>query len=239
MSLCDPMDYIVHGILQARILEWVAFPFSRGSSQPRDQTQVSNIASGFFTSWVTREAPQTDIKAWGPGPLAWGCWQNSASCNCRAGIPTFLLAVSQGHSQQPEAAAASCPGALSSTGQFVSSGPKDNLSSTSHLSYLWTLTPASSFKELRGSPVVQWLRIHPPAQGTWVQSLVWEEPTGCRAAKSESHRYRSPHSTEPTLCTRRSHRSQKPHTSAREKPPLTTTRERPFAATKAQHSQNW
>ena len=40
------MDYIVHGILQARILEWVAFPFSRESFQPRDQTQVSHIASG-------------------------------------------------------------------------------------------------------------------------------------------------------------------------------------------------
>ena len=35
-TLCDPMDYTVHGILQARILEWVAFPFSRGSSQPRN-----------------------------------------------------------------------------------------------------------------------------------------------------------------------------------------------------------
>ena len=44
------MDYILHGILQARILEWVAFPFSRGSSQPRDQTQVSHITDGFFTS---------------------------------------------------------------------------------------------------------------------------------------------------------------------------------------------
>ena len=42
--------YIVFGILQARILEWVAFPFSRGSSQPRDQTQVSHAAGGFFTS---------------------------------------------------------------------------------------------------------------------------------------------------------------------------------------------
>ena len=42
-TLCDPIDYTVHGILQARILEWVAFPFSRGSSQPRDQTQVSCI----------------------------------------------------------------------------------------------------------------------------------------------------------------------------------------------------
>ena len=47
---------LVHGILQARILEWVAFPFSRGSSQPRDWTQVSHIAVGFFTSWATREA---------------------------------------------------------------------------------------------------------------------------------------------------------------------------------------
>ena len=46
---CDPMDYTVHGILQARILEWVAFPFSRGSSQSRGTTQVSHIAAGFFT----------------------------------------------------------------------------------------------------------------------------------------------------------------------------------------------
>ena len=43
LQLCDPMDYKVHGILPARILEWVAIPFSRGSSQPRDQTQVSCI----------------------------------------------------------------------------------------------------------------------------------------------------------------------------------------------------
>ena len=57
-TLCDPMDYTVHGILQARILEWVAFPFSRRSIQPRDQTQVSHIAGGFFTSWATREAQQ-------------------------------------------------------------------------------------------------------------------------------------------------------------------------------------
>ena len=46
LTLCDPMDYTVHGILQARILEWVAFPFSRGTFQPRDQTQVSCIAGG-------------------------------------------------------------------------------------------------------------------------------------------------------------------------------------------------
>ena len=49
-TLCNPMDYTVHGILQARILEWVAFPFSRGSYQPRDRNQVSHIAGRFFTS---------------------------------------------------------------------------------------------------------------------------------------------------------------------------------------------
>ena len=50
LTLCDPTDYTVHRIRQARILEWVAVPFSRGSSQPRDQTQVSHIAGRFFTS---------------------------------------------------------------------------------------------------------------------------------------------------------------------------------------------
>ena len=48
----------VHGILQARILEWVAFPFSRRSSQPRDRTQVSHIAGRFSASWITREAQE-------------------------------------------------------------------------------------------------------------------------------------------------------------------------------------
>ena len=60
-TLCDPMDWSppgssIHGILQARILEWAAYPFSRGSSQPRNRTGVSCIAGGFFTSWATREA---------------------------------------------------------------------------------------------------------------------------------------------------------------------------------------
>ena len=51
------MDYAGHGILQARILEWVTFPFLRGFSQ-RDQTQVSHIAGGFFTVSATREAQE-------------------------------------------------------------------------------------------------------------------------------------------------------------------------------------
>ena len=61
-TLCDPLGYTVHGILQARILEWVAFPFSKGSSQPRDRTQVSRIAGGLFTSWATWEA--LSFKSW-------------------------------------------------------------------------------------------------------------------------------------------------------------------------------
>ena len=58
-TLCNPMVYTVHGILQARILEWVAFPFSRESSQPRNRTQVSCIAGAhsYFTyglpSWLS------------------------------------------------------------------------------------------------------------------------------------------------------------------------------------------
>ena len=59
-TLCDPMDFTIHGILQARILEWAAFPFSTSSSQPRDQTQVSHIAGRFFTSRATKEA-QTPV----------------------------------------------------------------------------------------------------------------------------------------------------------------------------------
>ena len=63
LTLCDPMDCSspgpsVHGILQTRILEWVAIPFSRRSSQPRDCTGVSCITAGkFFTFWATREVP--------------------------------------------------------------------------------------------------------------------------------------------------------------------------------------
>ena len=54
LTLCDPIDCSLpgssaHGISQARILEWVAIPFSRESSQARDKTQVSCIASSFFT----------------------------------------------------------------------------------------------------------------------------------------------------------------------------------------------
>ena len=60
-ALCDPMDCSlpgssIHGILQTRILGWVAIPFSRGSSRPKDPTQVSHTAGGFFTIWTTKQA---------------------------------------------------------------------------------------------------------------------------------------------------------------------------------------
>ena len=55
----QPRGYTVHGIVQARILQWVVFPFSRGSPQPKDGTQVSRIACGFFTNWAIRETPAT------------------------------------------------------------------------------------------------------------------------------------------------------------------------------------
>ena len=67
-TLCDPMDCSlpgssVHGIFHARILEWVAISFSRGSSQPRNQTQVSCFAGGFFTRLATRKAHVPSAKS--------------------------------------------------------------------------------------------------------------------------------------------------------------------------------
>ena len=73
-NLCNPMDCsppvsFAMRILQARILEWVAMPSSRGSSQPRDRTQVSCIASRFFTIWATRRLSLT----WAVREWSWGC----------------------------------------------------------------------------------------------------------------------------------------------------------------------
>ena len=62
-TLCNPMDYTVHGILQARILEWVAYPFSTGSSQPRNRTGVSCTVGRFFTDLVELSGkPLEDFK---------------------------------------------------------------------------------------------------------------------------------------------------------------------------------
>ena len=68
-ALCNPMDYTVPGVLQARILEWVAFPFSRGSSRPRGRTQVSRTQVGSLLA-----EPQGKPKNTGVGSLSLLHW---------------------------------------------------------------------------------------------------------------------------------------------------------------------
>ena len=65
----SPPGSSVHGILQARILEWVAMPSSRGSSSPKDWTHDSCTAGGYFTIWATWEAPSDPTRALSSGPL--------------------------------------------------------------------------------------------------------------------------------------------------------------------------
>ena len=78
------MDYT---ILQARILEWVAVPFSRGSSQPRGWTRVSRIAGGFFTNWATREA----LDLCPEESLVLFCKKGTWACNWTAGSTYYLM----------------------------------------------------------------------------------------------------------------------------------------------------
>ena len=99
LSLCNAMAYTVHGILQARILEWVAVSFSRGSSQPRGQTQASCIAGGFFTSWDTRE----HLRASSVRSVAQSCLTLCNPMDCSTlGLPVHhqLLEFSQTHVHQ-------------------------------------------------------------------------------------------------------------------------------------------
>ena len=85
LTLCNPMDCKVHAILQARILEWVACPFSRGFSQTRNQTQVSHVAGRFFTSWAHKKNPR--ILEWVAYPFSRGSsWpRNQTGVSCIAG----------------------------------------------------------------------------------------------------------------------------------------------------------
>ena len=74
LTLCDPMDcsppgFSLYGIFQAKIMEWVAIPFSRGSSPPRDQTRVSCIIGRFFTIWATREMSEGEETEKGSGKI--------------------------------------------------------------------------------------------------------------------------------------------------------------------------
>ena len=83
LILCDPVDHTFYGILQARILEWVACPFSSRSSWPRDWTQVSHIASGFFTSWAIMEAQRCASISKSPLILSWYMTGDASHACCR------------------------------------------------------------------------------------------------------------------------------------------------------------
>ena len=94
-TLCDPLDYTVHWILQARILEWVAFSFPKGSSQPRDRTEVSHITGRFFTSWATREAQEWVAYRFASGSSRPG---NRTGLSCIAGgfFPNWAITEARG-----------------------------------------------------------------------------------------------------------------------------------------------
>ena len=98
-NLCNPINCSlpgssVHGILQARILEWVAISFSRGSSPPRNWTQVSCIAGRFFTIWATRGAhrQETHHKR-GQGALYPRFFMGVCLPVCERHAPTWLLVI--------------------------------------------------------------------------------------------------------------------------------------------------
>ena len=110
--LCNPLDCSppgssVHGILQARILEWVAVPSSRGSSQPRNWTQVSWIAGRFFTSWATKGSPR--ILQWVAYPFSRGSsWPRN-----RTRSPTLHVdSLPAEPSGKPTNTGAGCPALL-------------------------------------------------------------------------------------------------------------------------------
>ena len=90
---CSPSGFSVHGILQARIPEWVVMPFSKGFSQPRDPTQVSPIASGFFTVWNHK------ILEWVVYPFLRASFQsrNQTGVSCIAGGFFISWATREAH----------------------------------------------------------------------------------------------------------------------------------------------
>ena len=85
---CSLPSSSVHGLLQARILEWAAIPFSRGSSRPRDWTQVSRIAGRLFTVWVTREVLISQVKEL-------STFLCMGRCKSLDSLKSFLSSVSQ------------------------------------------------------------------------------------------------------------------------------------------------
>ena len=96
-TLCNPMDYTVHGILQARILEWVGFPYSRGSSWPRDRTLV--MAGGFFTYWAIRDTASSPTRDQTHTPMLHVLGAHSLGHWTTREVPTLIwFLTAQGHS---------------------------------------------------------------------------------------------------------------------------------------------
>ena len=104
LTLCNPMDYslpgsFVHGFLQARILEWVAMPFSRGSSPPRNWTWVSCIEGRFFTIWATWEVHITQRIVYFYHPAIFGKPVKSSTSNSSCGAQSAYATYKYSHSQ--------------------------------------------------------------------------------------------------------------------------------------------
>ena len=118
LTLWDPMDYAVHGILQPRILEWVTFPFYRGSSQARNQIGISWNAYGFFINWAIRDAlikptfqsgmrRQSRAQTCGPGGKERVGWMESSTdihrfcCCCCCQVVSVVSDSVRPHRRQP------------------------------------------------------------------------------------------------------------------------------------------
>ena len=94
---CSPPGSSAHGILQARILKWVAIPFSRGSSKSRDQTCVSCIAGRFFTIWVTIFKYKIKILK-----ILHNCKPTPLNCTLTHDVFTSIGAHHGGQSESPQ-----------------------------------------------------------------------------------------------------------------------------------------
>ena len=107
LTLCDPMGCIppgstIHGISQARILEWVAISFSRRYSWPRDQTQVSCIAGGFCTIWASKESLVVHwLRILLPmqGIQAWSLFQEDSTCQGATNPLSWALLPFEGNTR--------------------------------------------------------------------------------------------------------------------------------------------
>ena len=123
-TICDPMDYSstgssVHGILQARILERVAIPFSRGSSWPRDRTWVSRIAGRSFTVWATRGALGKEAGLWeclslSSSPITEQTARYPLRCTAFEELCLGVWPPSQSDAGVPQEPPQTCPGCVRS-----------------------------------------------------------------------------------------------------------------------------